>query len=48
MTYYTADSYKNWERAGEPFNRNGRKYTIVKNTCGRCNGTVLSAGEKQR
>ena len=39
MTYYTADSYKNWERASEPFDRNGRKYTIVKHACSRCNGT---------
>ena len=39
MTYYTADSYKDFERIGEPFEKNGRLYTKVAQTCDRCGGT---------
>lgn len=39
MTYYTADSYKDFERIGEPFEKNGRLYTEVAQTCDRCGGT---------
>lgn len=35
--YFTADSYKNWERIGEPFtNSKGKLYTKVKCVCDRC------------
>ena len=39
--YYTADSYKNWERIGEPYtNAKGKLYTKVKCTCDRCHKGV--------
>lgn len=41
MNYFTADSYKNWERIGEPFtNSKGKLYTKVKCTCDRCHKGV--------
>lgn len=41
MNYFTADSYKNWERVGEPFtNSKGKLYTKVKCTCDRCHKGV--------
>lgn len=41
MTYYTADSYKDFERIDEPFEKNGRLYTKVAQTCDRCGGTGI-------
>lgn len=41
MEYFTADTYKNWERIGEPFEKNGRLYTKVKEDCSRCGGTGI-------
>lgn len=39
--YFTADSYKNWERIGEPFtNSKGKLYTKIKCTCDRCHKGV--------
>ncbi len=41
MEYFTADSYKNWERIGEPFtNSKGKLYTKVKCKCDRCHKGV--------
>lgn len=41
MNYFTADSYKNWERIGEPFtNSKGKLYTKVKCICDRCHKGV--------
>lgn len=49
MTYYTADSYKDYKRVGEPFDRNGRKYTVVECKCDRCvNGIFPSRIENNR
>lgn len=39
MEYFTADSYQNAERVGEPFQINGKLYTRVKIPCSRCGGT---------
>lgn len=39
MEYFTADSYKNAERVGEPFQVKGKLYTRVKILCSRCGGT---------
>ena len=39
MEYFTADSYKNAERVGEPFQIKGKLYSRVKIPCGRCGGT---------
>jgi hypothetical protein len=33
-----AKSYQNWERIGNPFDKNGKPYTKVKTTCPRCGG----------
>ena len=38
MEYYVADTYKNWERIGEPFEEKGKMYTKVKEPCDRCGG----------
>jgi hypothetical protein len=39
--YFTADSYKNWERVGKPFtNSKGKLYTKVKCVCDRCHKGV--------
>ena len=41
MNYFTADTYKNWERVGEPFtNSKGKLYTKVKCKCDRCHKGV--------
>lgn len=39
MEYFTADSYKNAERVGEPFQVKGKLYSRVKIPCSRCGGT---------
>ena len=40
-TYYTAESYKNWDRIGEPYtNDKGKLYTKVKCKCDRCHKGV--------
>lgn len=38
MTWFTADSYKNWELIDEPFEINGRMYSKAKAPCPRCGG----------
>lgn len=38
MKYYVAESYKNMERIGEPFEKDGRMYTKVRGACDRCGG----------
>lgn len=43
MNYYVADSYKNMERVGDPFESNGKMYTEVVGTCDRCGGTGIYA-----
>lgn len=43
--YFTADSYKNYERIGEPFtNGKGALYTKVKCKCDRCTNDVYAVG----
>lgn len=34
--YFVSNSYKNWERIGEPFDKNGKLYTKAKCKCDRC------------
>ena len=34
--YFVSNSYKNWERIGEPFEKNGKMYTKAKCQCDRC------------
>jgi hypothetical protein len=34
--YFVSNSYKNWERLGEPFEKNGKLYTKAKCQCDRC------------
>lgn len=34
--YFVSNSYKNWERLGEPFEKNGKLYTRAKCKCDRC------------
>ena len=36
MEYFVAETYKNWERIGEPFEQKGKLFTKVKNKCDRC------------
>ena len=36
--YYVADSFKNWDRVGEPYDKSGRLYTKIKTKCPRCGG----------
>lgn len=36
--YYTAETYTNWERVGDPFEKNNRLYQTVKTKCDRCGG----------
>ena len=43
MTFYTADSYKNYERVGEPFEKEGKLYIKVKGECPRCSGKGIIA-----
>lgn len=45
--YFTSETYKNWERVGEPFtNSKGKLYTKVKCTCDRCHkGTYVTRVE---
>ena len=39
MEYYTADTYKNWERIGKPYrNNNSKLCTKVREKCPRCSG----------
>lgn len=46
MEYYVADSYTNWDRVGEPFDKNGKLYTLASTKCGRCyNGKYISRVE---
>lgn len=43
--YYTAITYKNWERVGEPFsNDKGKLYTKVKQKCDRCTNGIYAVG----
>ena len=43
MAYYVADSFKNMERVGEPFEREGKLYTEAIETCDRCGGSGVFA-----
>lgn len=38
MEYFVADTFKNWEKIGEPFEENGKMYQNVKEKCPRCGG----------
>ena len=43
--YYTAITYKNWERVGEPFsNDKGKLCTKVKQKCDRCTNGIYAIG----
>lgn len=43
--YYTAITYKNWERVGEPFsNDKGKLCTKVKQKCDRCTNGIYAVG----
>lgn len=42
MEYFTADTYKTWKRIGQPFDKNGKLYTRVKDICDKCNGTGIA------
>ena len=44
MEYFTSDSYKNFERIGEPFEKNGKLYTEVKDKCDRCVRGIYAIG----
>lgn len=39
MEMFVAKSYENMDRVGEPFEKNGRKYTKVSCDCDRCGGS---------
>lgn len=42
MEYYTADTYKNWERIGKPYkNSSGKLCTRVREKCPRCGGVGI-------
>lgn len=44
MEYYTADTYKNWERIGKPYKNSSGKLCIrVREKCPRCNGLGIYA-----
>ena len=43
MDYYVADTYRNMERIGDPFEKNGKLYTEVAATCDRCGGSGVFA-----
>lgn len=34
--YFVSNTYKNWERIGSPYDKDGKLYTKVKCTCDRC------------
>lgn len=42
--YYVSNSYKNWERIGEPFQKNGKLYTTAKHQCDRCTKGIYAVG----
>ena len=44
MEFYTADTYKNWERLKEPYDKKGKLYTIVKTKCDRCTNGIYAVG----
>jgi hypothetical protein len=44
MEYFVADSYAGWERIGEPFDKNGKLYTEVKERCDRCVNGIYAIG----
>lgn len=44
MEYYVADSYKDYERVGEPFEKNDKLYTTVKTKCDRCVDGIYPLG----
>lgn len=41
--YFTAKSYENYERVGEPYEKEGKLYTKARCTCDRCGGQGLIA-----
>jgi Zn-finger nucleic acid-binding protein len=41
--YYTAETYKNWERIGKPYDKGWKLYTKIKIPCPRCSGTGIYA-----
>ena len=41
MEYFTADTYTNYKRIGEPFENNGKMYVNVFENCPRCGGTGI-------
>ena len=43
MEYYVASSYTNWDRVGEPYEKEGKLYTKIKTACPRCGGLGIIA-----
>ena len=41
-TLFVADTYKNWNRVGEPFYKNGKLYSSVKTKCDRCTNGIYA------
>lgn len=39
MKYFVANSYKNYDRIGQPYDKNGKLYTKIRTSCPRCGGT---------
>lgn len=44
MTYFTADTYKNYKRVGDPFTKNNKLYTKVECKCDRCSKGIYVIG----
>lgn len=43
MEWFTAKSYENWDRVGQPYEKGGKMYSRVKTKCDRCGGTGIMA-----
>lgn len=39
MEYFVAETYKNYTKIGNPFDKNGKLYTKIRTSCSRCGGT---------
>jgi hypothetical protein len=43
MEWFTAKSYENWERVGQPYEKSGKMYSKAKAKCDRCSGHGIVA-----
>lgn len=43
MEWFTAKSYENWERVGQPYEKSGKMYSRAKTKCDRCGGHGIVA-----